>query len=57
MILKSVFNSGLVLDVPPLYKVVMVVYTLTAMSSMYIWKYNNYISRLILNDFRIRNDF
>jgi hypothetical protein len=48
MILKSVFNSGLVLDVPPLYKVVMVVSTLTTMSSMYIWRYSNYNSRLIL---------
>jgi hypothetical protein len=39
MILKSGFHSGLVLDVPPLYKVVMVVSSLTTLSSMYITKF------------------
>jgi len=41
------FQSGLVLDVSHLYKVNMVVSSLTTMSSMYFWRYSNYILRPI----------
>jgi len=35
----------------------MVMFFLNTMSSMYFWRYRNYISRLILKFFRIRNNF